>query len=401
MKAFRKKNQPSFPVQYRRFLLILLLWVTVVLSVVTNLQAASVTDGALRFRLDNGFTVILKENRTAPVAAIQVWVKTGSANETEEEAGITHFIEHMIFKGTPTRKAGDIARTIESSGGNINAYTSLDRTVYYVEMPGSLFHTGLEVLLDAVRHSLFDEQELLREKEVVLEEYRRSLDSPGRRLGKAVMNLCFRKHPYGRPIIGYAYTIRSFHREAILKYMDKWYGPRNMVLTAVGDFHAKGAMKAIRALIRDFPKRTGKRPSRPEEPKQAGLRTTILKEGVQQAYLSLAWRIPALAHPHIPALDLLETILGHGKSSRLYTRLKMKENLVHSIGAGAYALMDPGIFSIDSTLKPEKTDRVLKALGEEMVRVCTAPVSASELQRARAIREADFLFAMETMSGQA
>lgn len=150
------------------FLGSLLLLVSVGLFQSPGLYAASVTDGVLRETLENGFTVILKEDHSSPVASVQVWVKTGSANETRREAGITHFIEHMIFKGTPTRKTGEIARTIESSGGRINAYTTYDRTVYYVEIASSHFDTALDVLLDAVQHSLFDPAELEKEKEVVL-----------------------------------------------------------------------------------------------------------------------------------------------------------------------------------------------------------------------------------------
>jgi len=347
---------------------------------VTITAAASVTDGARRFTLENGFTVILKEKK---------------------EAGITHLIEHMIFKGTPTKKTGEIARTIEASGGHINAYTSLDQTVYYVEIASSHFHTGLDVLLDAVQHSLFDPLELEREKEVVLEEYRRALDMPDRRLAKAMMRLCYKKHPYRRPIIGYEETIRAFDRQAILRYMDKWYTPNNMVLVAVGDFDTNRALKTIRRLVKNFPKRTGKKPARPMEPEQTSLRKQILKEVVEQVYLDISWHIPALTHDHMPALDLLEITLGHGKSSRLYSRLKMQENLVHDIDAGAYALADPGFFSIDAALSPENLNHALDAIEGEIARITLEPVSDSELKKAKAIAEADFIFAMESMSGQA
>ncbi len=361
----------------------------------------SVTGGAHRFILDNGFTVILKEDHSAPVAAIQLWVRTGSANETEEEAGITHLIEHMIFKGTPTRKTGEIAATIEGSGGHINAYTSLDRTVYYVEIPSSHLATGLDVLLDAVQHSLFDPVELEREKEVVLEEYRRSLDIPRTRLNWAVMDLCYQKHPYRRPVIGYESTIRSFDRKAILDYMGKWYTPDNMVLVAVGDFETNQALKTIKGLVRDFPERMGQRPTRPQEPEQTALRRFTKKEKVQQVYLDMSWHIPSLNHPDMYPLDLLETILSHGKSSRLYARLKMETNLVYSVSAGAYALSDPGLFSVDAELGPENLDKALEAIAGVITEIIREPVSASELQKAKGIAEAAFVFDMETMEGQA
>ena len=399
MNMFRK----NFLMPKRRTIIFLFFGFLVICAMcfATGLYAASLTDGTSRFKLDNGFTVILKENHTSPVASIQVWVKAGSANETDKEAGITHLIEHMIFKGTPTRKTGEIARTIEASGGRINAYTSLDRTVYYVESASSHFDTGLNVLLDAVQHSLFDMEELEREKEVVLEEYRRALDNPNRRLSKAMMSLSYKKHPYRRPVIGYEETIRSFDREAILKYIDKWYTPNNMVLVAVGDFDADRALNTIRSLIKDFPKGTGRKPSRPEEPEQTSLRKTILNEEVQQVYLDMSWHIPALTHDHMPALDILEIILGHGESCRLYRRLKMQESLVHHIDAGAYALADPGLFSIDATLRPENLNDALGSIVQEIVEITHKPVSEADIKKAKNIVEAHFVFAMESMSGQA
>ena len=379
----------------------LLILALILVGPVTGSNAASVTDGAKRFKLDNGFTVILKEDNSAPVAAIQVWVKTGSANETEEEAGITHFIEHMIFKGTPSKKTGEIAGAIEDSGGHINAYTSFDRTVYYVEIASAQFATGVDVLLDAVQNSLFDRKELKREKEVVLEEYRRSLDIPERQLGRAIMELSYKKHPYRRPIIGYEKTIHSFDREAILSYMDKWYTPENMVLVAVGDFDTKEALKTIKALVREVPQRTGKTPSRPEEPPQTALRKIIKNDRVQQVYLNMVWHIPSVTHRDMYPLDILETILGHGKSSRLYSRLKMNANLVYNVSAGAYALADPGLFSLDATLSPDKLDSALEAIGKEISTITRKRVSESELTRAKTIAEANFIFDMEDMAGQA
>jgi zinc protease len=386
---------------HRRALLMQMFWVILILFFTARLHAASVTDGAQRFTLDNGLTVILKQDKSAPVAAIQVWVKTGSANETAEEAGITHVIEHMIFKGTPSRSTGEIARAIESAGGRINAYTSFDRTVYFVEIPSAEFDTGLGVLLDAVQHSLFDPEELEREKEVVLEEYRRSLDIPETQLAWDLMALSYQAHPYGRPIIGTEETIRSFDRQAILNYMDKWYTPRNMVLAAVGDFDTEKALKTITALVEDFPERTGKAPDRPQEPPQTGLRKVVKNDPVQQVYLNLVWHIPSLNHEDIYPLNVLETILDHGKSSRLYTRLKMDANLVYSVDAGTYALEDPGLFSLDATLGPDKLDPALRAIGEEISRLAAEPVSDAELAQARTISEADFVFDMEDMGGQA
>jgi len=399
LKVFKKNLKvpgPIGPALY--FWVIAVVFITLIAS---PLHAASVTEGAKRFLLKNGLTVILKEDHSAPVAAVQLWVKTGSANETAEEAGITHLIEHMIFKGTPTKKTGEIARIVETSGGRINAYTSFDRTVYYVEIDSAQFDRGLDVLLDAVQHSLFDPGELIKEKEVVLEEYRRSLDIPENQLSWAMMALCYPKHPYGRPIIGYEETIRSFNREMIMNYMDKWYTPEDMVLVAVGDFQSPKALETIRALVQDFPQRTAATPSRIQEPPQTELRKTILKSTVQQVYLDLSWHIPSLTHQDVYALDILEIILGQGKTSRLYHKLKMDANLVYHVSGGAYALADPSLFSVDATLHPNKLDQALAAIGAEITRMTHSPVSPSELDKAKTIAEAGFVFKMENMAGQA
>ena len=398
MKVFNKKRTAInfiFSVSF------MLLWIVLNVIFFTHGHAMSVTEGAKRVILKNGLTVILKEDHSAPVAAVQVWVKTGSANETAEEAGLTHQIEHMIFKGTPTKNTGEIARTIETSGGRINAYTSFDRTVYYVEIDSARFDTALDVLLDTVQHSLFDAAELKKEKEVVLEEYRRSLDIPENQLSWAMMALCYQKHPYGRPIIGYEKTILSFDREMILKYMDKWYTPRNMVVVAVGDFEAAKALESIKKLVQNFPQRTGAEPSRPVEPAQTELRKTIKNARVQQVYLDLCWHIPAITHEDIYALDVLEVILGQGKTSRLYRGLKMEANLVYHVSAGAYALADPSLFSVDATLHPKNLDPVLAAMGKEISAVTQTPVTLSELSKAKNQAYAAFVFDMEDMAGQA
>ncbi|MFC1866726.1 M16 family metallopeptidase [Thermodesulfobacteriota bacterium] len=380
------------------FMLFYLLFLNTLFS--TNAEAVTITEGAQRFKLNNGLNVILKEDHSAPVASIQVWIKTGSANESEEVAGITHLIEHMIFKGTPTRKTGEIARSIEASGGKINAYTSFDRTVYFAEIAASHFDTALDVLLDAIQNSLFDPSELEREREVVLEEYRRSLDLPQRRLNWAIFDLSYKKHPYRRPIIGYETSIRSIDRDDILNYMNRWYTPENMVLVAVGDFNTPDALKTIRTFTKNFPDRSGQTPARPMEPIQTSPRSKIITADVQQIYMDISWHIPSLSHPHIPALNLLEIILGQGKSSRLYTRLKMEENLVRSVSSEAYSMADPGLFSVESTLSRDSMSSALEAIAGQITRITKEQVLESELSRAKRIAESGYLSEMESMKGQ-
>lgn len=362
---------------------------------------AGISQGVQKIVLKNGLTVLMKEDHSWPTVSIQVWVKTGSANETEKEAGISHLIEHMIFKGTKKRKTGEIAKCIERLGGNINAYTSFDQTVYYVNIPSEHINVALDTLLDAIQHPIFDPLELKKEKEVVLEEYRRYQDLPNRRLTKAMMELSYKVHPYRRPVIGYEKTIRSLEREDILRYIDKWYTPENIVIVTVGDFEPEKLLKKIKEATRDFPERKGTTLIRPGEPKQKNLRKKILYDNVHQLYMNMFWHIPCIKSKDIPILDLISYILSNGRSSRLYLKLKTESNLVRSIDSGIYLLKDPAVFYIDALMKPKNFKKTLDILFQEIRCICGETVSKKELNKAKRQAIADFIYGMEDMSGQA
>jgi len=195
--------------------------------------------------LDNGLTVVIEEERSAPVVSMQMWVKVGSADESKKIAGISHVFEHMLFKGTKTKPVGQIASMVESVGGDINAYTSFDNTVFHLTIPSRHFSTGLDVISDAVQNSSMDPEELKKELEVVLEEIRMNEDNPGRRLFKSILGTAYNVHPYGRPVIGYVDTVSTFTRKEIMDFYRTWYVPNNMVLVIAGDDRA-----ADRILIR-------------------------------------------------------------------------------------------------------------------------------------------------------
>ena len=169
-----------------------------------------------RFVLDNGLTVLLQENHSAPVVALNMWVQVGSIYEGDGEAGISHVYEHMLFKGTTTRGVGEIAQEIEGSGGDINAFTSFDHTVYHITFASRYLDTALAVMADAIQYSAFDATELRKEQEVVLEEIKRGEDIPSRKLTEALFATCYQRHPYRRPVIGSEETVKSFSRAQIL-----------------------------------------------------------------------------------------------------------------------------------------------------------------------------------------
>jgi len=384
-----------------RYISFLSFFITLFSLLVSHISWANISQGVQKVVLKNGITVLLKEDHSWPTVSVQIWVKTGSANETEKEAGITHLIEHMMFKGTKKRKTGEIARCIERLGGHINAYTSFDQTVYYVNIPSKHISVALDVLFDAIQHSVFDPVELRREKEVVLEEYRRYQDMPNRKLIKEMMKLCYKVHPYRRPVIGYEGTIRSFKREDILKYIDKWYTPNNIIVVAVGDLDPVKVLNEIKEITRKFPKRGGTTFIRPKEPEQKSLRKKILYSKVHQLYMDMFWHVPSIKDRDIPILDLISYILSSGRLSRLYQKLKIESDLVRNIDSGVYLLKDPGIFYISTLLRPQNFQETLNILLQEIKHICNDPVSEKELKRAKRQAIADFIYSMENMSGQA
>jgi len=236
------------------------------------------TDGEqiVKYELDNGLTVILEENHSSPVVAVNTWVKVGSACELEGEYGIAHVHEHMLFKGTKNRGVGEIAKIIESNGGDINAFTSFDETVYFVVIASRFVDTALDVLSDAVGNSLFDQGELDKELEVVLEEIRRGEDSPSRNLSEKLFSTAYEVHPYKRPIIGTSDSVRSFNREKIVNFYKKWYSPENMVLVIVGDFKINEIVPKIEDTFGKLINKETSDCKIHEEPKQNKLKTFII-----------------------------------------------------------------------------------------------------------------------------
>ncbi len=359
------------------------------------------SDGITKYQLENGLTVILEENHSSPVVAVNVWVKTGSACEVEGEYGLAHVHEHMLFKGTEKRKVGEIARVIEGSGGDINAFTSFDETVYYVVIASRFLDTALDVLADAMQNSTFDPQELSKELEVVVEEIRRSEDSPSRNLSEKMFSTTFTEHPYGRPVIGSEESVKSFTREGITDFYKKWYTPNNMVLVVVGDFEASEVMPKIEELYGQYPSRELPECDINDEPAQEGMRTYVIDKPLQEGYFSLAYHVPNAKHEDTPVMDVLSNILGGGDSSRLFQNIKEQKALVNSIYSYAFTPKYEGIFAVGGSIDPAKSKEALSEIVKEINRLKYEPVSEEELQRVKVNLESDAIYTKETMQGQA
>jgi len=355
--------------------------------------------------LPSGLTVLALESRAAPVVAIQVWVGVGSADETAEEAGLAHVHEHMLFKGTlkdgvVRRGVGQIAAEVEASGGEINAWTSYDQTVYHVVIAKDFFATGLDVLADAVQHSAFDKDELGRELEVILEEIKRSEDSPGSRVSKAMFSTAFNAHPYHRPVIGYRDVVAGFTREHVARFFDAHYRADRLTVVVVGDVDADVACAAVEKAFADAKPGARQLPPRPVEPVQDGLRVAGLVDDVEESHLAIGFRGPSLLDPRTPALDVLSVILGTGESSRLTRSVKREQKLANETYAYAYTPKDPGLFVVGATLRHDNLAPALAAIGHELRRLQDG-VSPQEVEKAKAILAADMVYQRETVEGLA
>ena len=351
--------------------------------------------------LDNKLTVLVKETPGAKIATVQIWVRAGSIYEDKNEAGITHLIEHMIFKGTATRGPGEVAGEIEEKGGAINAYTSFEQTVYHATLPARYWDTALDVLVDAVLNSTFDSLELEREKKVVLEELYMRNDRPTTKLFQAMMSNSYLTHPYRLPVIGTEESVSSFTRDNILAYMAKHYHPENFIVVVVGDVRHAEVQARVKELMGSLEPGTFVRSQPPQDKPQDKARFFKLAEEIAQSHLALTIPIVPFVDPDCPALDVITSLLGHGDTSRLFHELRDNKGLVYRINASAFTPHDPGLLEITAVLEAEKIVPALEAALEEVFKLKYLLVSEDELNRIKRNLESDFVFNLERVGGQA
>ena len=354
--------------------------------------------GARSVTLPSGLGVLLREMRTAPVVEVQVWARVGAADERPGEEGLAHFHEHMLFKGTERRGVGEIAGAIEGAGGRINAYTSYDTTVYHATLPASELAAGIDVLADAVQHSVFDPAEIEREVEVVLEEIRRSDDSPHHVLADGVFATAFREHPYRSPILGSSASVRSFTHEKVRAFFERWYAAENFTVVLTGDLQPDVALAAVERSFADV-RRGGARSARKAEPVQREIRTLLIRRPFERACLELGWPAISFAHPDAPLLDLLAFVLGEGESSRLARQVKDRARLGDRLDASCWTPCDPGLFGVSADLEPGEALALVEAVAREIETLRHEPVTQFELDKARVNFLASESWERESVSG--
>ena len=355
-----------------------------------------------RYGLANGLTVVLKPDRSNAICSVQVWVKTGSIHEDDKiGAGLSHYLEHMLFKGTEKRGGREISENVQSAGGYINAYTTFDRTVYYIDIPSENVDVALDVLSDSVFRSTLPEDEVEKERGVILREIDMGEDDPDHKLSRALFETSFKEHPYRYPIIGYKELFSQVTREDLVAYYDRRYSPNNAVLIVAGDFETSDMKKRIE---RDFGTVTRKTlPSVfiPSEPMQLAERECHLYEDVQITRAGIGFQTPGLTHPDTPALDALSMILGHGNSSMLSTHLREELKLVHAIDASNWTPGSVGVFYLALVCDPDKRDEAINELHSYLGSLTVEDFSTDRVDKAvRQLIVAE-INARKTVSGQA
>jgi len=352
--------------------------------------------------LPNGLTIIVQEDRSAPVASVQAWCGTGSVDENEHlGAGLSHILEHMLFKGTRTNPANAIAQKIQDVGGYINAYTSFDRTVYWIDVPKDGVPVALDILADAMMNSTLPVEEYAKEQEVIRREFAMGMDDPDRMAGQLLFATAYQRHPYRLPVIGLLDVFNQLTRDDVMRYYQARYVPNNLTFIVVGDVDTDAVCQQLGDFFSGHPAKSLRPLFIPNEPPQLGRRETHQEFVTELTRLSLAWHIPEVTHPDVPALDLLSTILGDGRSSRLYRQLREETGLAYGVSAFSYTPGDPGLLGTDATVEPENRDAardlILKIVGEIIV----GGVTPEELAKAKKISLSHHLGALTTMRGQA
>jgi zinc protease len=370
------------------------------LSALTSVDAAQVEE----FTLENGLKVLLLEDHKSPAVTFQVWYRVGARNEKDGKSGLAHFLEHMMFKGTPTTGPEEYSRIIAKNGGRSNAFTSSDVTVYFATMSRDKIGIEIELEADRMANALLGETYFEAEKKVIQEERRlRTEDNPASALGEVASAVAFTIHPYRRPVVGWMQDIENLTRQDLVDFYKLYYVPNNAFVVVIGDFSTAEILPKIKSAFGKIPKGPEPPQVSTAEPEQRGERSVILKKEAELPFVLAFYHAPNLKSPDSFALDLLSVVLAGGRSSRLYHDLVYQKRLVRGVDADYSGVsIDPMGLSIYAQLLPDvepptvgrEIDRLLEKAKSELI-------SERELQKAKNQIEAAFIFAQDSIFGQA
>jgi zinc protease len=360
------------------------------------------TRGVVRTALPNGLTLLTKEVRHRPLVSSMIWYRVGSRHEQLGLTGQSHFLEHMLFKGTDRYRKGEIDLITLQNGGANNAFTDTDYTAYYFNFASDRWQAALEIEANRMVNNLFEPDEYESEKQVVEEELRIGLDGPWDALEQAFWATAFQQHPYHNPVIGWLDDLERMTREDMVAYYRRWYHPRNAVIVVVGDIETPQVIARVAELFGPLP--AGPEPATlgiREQP-QRGERRVVVKKQTELERLLVGWHAPEVAHPDSYALQVLDALLGTGKTSRLYKRLEERDQSVTEFSVNYADRADPTLFTVQAEVKPEHDlAAVERAIYDEIEQVKRHGVADAELARAKRLIQARFVLGHEEIADQA
>jgi zinc protease len=397
----------------RRSFMLVSLFVSVLLAVLLPLNPPtasmspvaaqaplSLTEGVTKTVLDNGLTVLTKEVHTAPVVSVQAWYRVGSRNEAAGVNGISHQLEHLMFKGTRDRPI-QFGRLFSALGSQSNAFTSYDETAYF----GTVERDKLEALLtleaDRMQNSLIGEAQLASEKRVVVSELQGYENSPSYRLSRAVMRSAFPNHPYGLPVGGTRADVEQFSVDQVRDYYQTYYSPNNAVLVVTGDFETETTLQEIEELYGAIPNRSQTVSDAEAAVSTPASEAIVLREPGSAALIEVVYPLPDIKHPDVPAIDLMDMILTGGRSARLYQTL-VESGFASSVSAYPAEMIEPGWYNISITAAAGQTlADIDRALQQSIEQLRQQPVSPEELDRAKTQLQTYFVLSNQDISSQA
>ena len=351
--------------------------------------------------LPNGVVMIVQPHRASDVVALQLWMRVGGRDEAPDELGLSHYLEHMLFKGTATRPPGSIDRMIEGFGGASNAFTSYDYTHYDVVLPAEHVKSGIELLADIAVNASFPPEEVDGERRVVFEEMRLLEDDTDKFLVRRLYETAYATHPYGRPILGTLPLIEDLTRERLNRYYTKLYVPANMTIVVVGAVTPRDVRPIVASTFGRLPARPGPRATVAPSVPDIARRWVNVERDEKQAYLGLAWKAAPVAGADVFAVDLLTYILGDSPSSRLNQAVRERDRLVFTIESGYGAWEKGGLVTVTARLDPANLDRAERSILDVIRRVQAEGVTEAERQRAIITAESAYAFDIETAEGLA
>jgi zinc protease len=365
-------------------------------------ELPAIPPGVVLTRLENGLTIIVKEDRSAPVVSAQAWCQAGSIHEGKWlGAGLSHVLEHMLFKGTTTRPGTRIDQEVQEAGGYMNAYTSFDRTVYHIDAPNTGAVVAVDILCDIMQHASLPADEMEKEKQVILREMDMNVDDPGRRASRRLFETAYTRSPYRFTVIGYPDIFNELKSEDIRDYYQEKYAPNNVFFLITGDVSAAAVVGQVTEAYRTTKARPAPAVYLMEEPRQTAPREVVEQAPIELGHLHFAWHIPDIRHPDTAALDVLAVLLGSGRSSRLYQQVREKQALVHSADAWLYSPGGPGLFGMSALVDADNYIAAREAMLAEIEALKTGSIPAAELAKAVKQFISATLASRKTMQGQA